>query len=156
MEIVFWFKVYPLGVTVKYLTIHDGVTKWKLFSRYWPFVRRLHRSPVNSPHKGPVMRTLMSLRCAPHKLLNKQSNDLWSETSWRSFDVIVMLFSVDEFWNKIYSRPIQNTTKSIDPGNALAKVWLSEPIICFISNDNHIMSVLSRSISFSFTWWLTV
>ena len=23
-------------------------------TRYWPFVRGIHRSPVNSPHKGPV------------------------------------------------------------------------------------------------------
>ena len=29
---------------------HDGVIKWKHFPRYWPFVRRIHRSPVNSPH----------------------------------------------------------------------------------------------------------
>ena len=26
--------------------------RWKHFSRYWPFVRGIHRSPVNSPHKG--------------------------------------------------------------------------------------------------------
>ena len=26
------------------------------FPRYWPFVRGIHRSPVNSPHKGPVTR----------------------------------------------------------------------------------------------------
>ena len=26
--------------------------KWKTFPRYWPFVRGIHRSPVNSPHKG--------------------------------------------------------------------------------------------------------
>ena len=31
---------------------HDDVIKWKHFSRYWPFVRGIHRSPVNSPHKG--------------------------------------------------------------------------------------------------------
>ena len=31
---------------------HDDVIKWKHFPRYWPFVRRIHRSPVNSPHKG--------------------------------------------------------------------------------------------------------
>ena len=31
---------------------HDDVIKWKHFPRYWPFVRRTHRSPVNSPHKG--------------------------------------------------------------------------------------------------------
>ena len=31
---------------------HDDVIKWKHFPRYWPFVRRIHRSSVNSPHKG--------------------------------------------------------------------------------------------------------
>ena len=31
---------------------HDDVIKWKHFPRYWSFVRRIHRSPVNSPHKG--------------------------------------------------------------------------------------------------------
>ena len=31
---------------------HDDVIKWIHFPRYWPFVRRIHRSPVNSPHKG--------------------------------------------------------------------------------------------------------
>ena len=31
---------------------HDGVIKWKHFPRNWPFVRGIHRSPVNSPHKG--------------------------------------------------------------------------------------------------------
>ena len=32
--------------------IHDDVIKWKHFPRYWPFVGGIHRSPVNSPHKG--------------------------------------------------------------------------------------------------------
>ena len=31
---------------------HDDVIKWKHFPRYWPFVRGIPRSPVNSPHKG--------------------------------------------------------------------------------------------------------
>ena len=31
---------------------HDDVIKWKHFPRYWPFVRGIQRSPVNSPHKG--------------------------------------------------------------------------------------------------------
>ena len=30
---------------------HDDVIKWKYFPRYWPFVRRIHLSPVKSPHK---------------------------------------------------------------------------------------------------------
>ena len=32
--------------------LHDDVIKWKHFLRYWTFVRGIHRSPVNSPHKG--------------------------------------------------------------------------------------------------------
>ena len=31
---------------------HDDVIKWKHLPRYWPFVRGIHRSPVDSPHKG--------------------------------------------------------------------------------------------------------
>ena len=31
----------------------------KQFPRYWPFVRGIHRSPVNSPHKGQWHRALM-------------------------------------------------------------------------------------------------
>ena len=41
------------------LPCHDGVTKWKHFPRYWPFVRGIHRSPVNSPHKGQWREALM-------------------------------------------------------------------------------------------------
>ena len=42
---------------------HIDVIKWKLFPCYWPFVRGIPRSPVNSPHKGPVMRVFMFLWC---------------------------------------------------------------------------------------------
>ena len=42
----------------------DDVIKWKHFPRYWPFVRGIHRSPVNSPHKGQWHGALMfSLIC---------------------------------------------------------------------------------------------
>ena len=41
------------------------VIKWKHFPHYWPFVRGIHRSPVNSPHKGQWRGALMfSLICA--------------------------------------------------------------------------------------------
>ena len=43
---------------------HDDVIKWKHFPRNWPFVRGIHRSPVNSPHKGQWREALMfSLIC---------------------------------------------------------------------------------------------
>ena len=44
---------------------HEDVIKWKHFPRYWPFVRGIHRSPVNSPHKGQWRGALMfTLICA--------------------------------------------------------------------------------------------
>ena len=42
---------------------HDDIIKWKHFPRYWPFVRGIHRSPVNSsvtgefPAQRPVTRS---------------------------------------------------------------------------------------------------
>ena len=43
---------------------HDYVMKLKHFSRYWPFVRGIHQSPVTSPHKGQWRWALMfSLIC---------------------------------------------------------------------------------------------
>ena len=44
---------------------HDVVIKRKHYPRYWRFVRGIHRSPVNSPHKGQWRGALMlSLICA--------------------------------------------------------------------------------------------
>ena len=43
---------------------HDDVIKWKHFPRYWPFVRGIHCSSVNSPHNGQWREALMfSLIC---------------------------------------------------------------------------------------------
>ena len=43
---------------------HDDVIKWKYFLRYWLFVRGIHLSPVNYPHKGQWRGTFMfSLIC---------------------------------------------------------------------------------------------
>ena len=45
--------------------VHDEVIDCKHFPRYWPFVQGIHRSPVNSPHKGQWRWDLMfSLICA--------------------------------------------------------------------------------------------
>ena len=61
---VIWKLMWEMG-GVCILTNHDDVIKWKHFPRYWPFVRGIHRSPVNSPHKGQWCGALMfSLTCA--------------------------------------------------------------------------------------------
>ena len=38
---------------------HDDAIKWRYFSYYWIFVQGIHRSPVNSPHKGQWRGALM-------------------------------------------------------------------------------------------------
>ena len=71
--------------------IHDDVIKWKHFPRYWPFVRGIHRSPVNSPHKGQWRGALMfSLICAGINVWvnNRDAGDLRCHRV--HFDVSVM------------------------------------------------------------------
>ena len=46
----------PRAVT---LLSHDDVIKCKHIPRYWHFVRGIHRSPVNSPHKSRWRGALM-------------------------------------------------------------------------------------------------
>ena len=65
-------KTLPVAVTSYFIDLpshrgktHNDVIKWKHFPRYWSFVRGIHRSPVNSPHKGQWRGALMfSLSCA--------------------------------------------------------------------------------------------
>ena len=60
---------------------HDDVIKWQHFPRYWPFVRWIHRSPVNSLHKAQSRGALMfSLISTLNKRLSKQSCNWWFQT----------------------------------------------------------------------------
>ena len=76
---------------------HDDVIKWKHFPRYWTFVRRIHRSPVNSPHKGQWRGALMfTLVWAwiNGKVNNRGAGDLRRHHA--HYDVNVMgLYSLD-------------------------------------------------------------
>ena len=70
---------------------HDDVTKWKHFPRNWPFVRGIHRSPVNSLPKGQWLGALMfSLICVWMNdwVNNREAGDLWRYRA--HYDVIVM------------------------------------------------------------------
>ena len=71
--------------------IHDDVIKWKHFPRCWPFVRGIHRSPVNSPHKdqwrGALMFTLICARINGW-VNNRKAGDLRRHRAY--YDVIVM------------------------------------------------------------------
>ena len=55
---------------------------WKCFPHHWPFVRGIHWSPVDSPHKGPVMQNFEA-----SFVVSRKDIDLpWSEMPWHSCD----------------------------------------------------------------------
>ena len=61
--IFWWISLHSFICRQQY--VHDDVIKWKHFSCDWPFVRVIHRSPVDYPHKGQWRKALMfSLICA--------------------------------------------------------------------------------------------
>ena len=87
---------------------HDDVIKWKHFLRNCPSVRGIHRSPVNSPHKGQWRGALMfSLICAWTNgwANNEEAGSWWFETLscslWRHCNVLC--FSLKEINLKISS-----------------------------------------------------
>ena len=53
-----WFVLFSWSA-LRYFMLHDDVIKCKHFPRYWPFVRGIHRSPVDSLHKGQWRGALM-------------------------------------------------------------------------------------------------
>ena len=74
---------------------HDDVIKWIHFPRKWPFVRGIHRSAENSPHKGQWRGALMfSLNCVWLNgwVNNREAGDL---RRYRThYDVTVMWLGI--------------------------------------------------------------
>ena len=84
---------------------HDDVIKWKHFPRYWPFVRGIHRWPVNFPYEDQWRRALMfSLICAWTNgwVNNRDADDL--RRHYALYDVTVI------YWRSIPVRFCHITT----------------------------------------------
>ena len=84
-----WVDILP---DADILYVHDDVIKWKHFPRYWSSVRGIHRSPVNSPHKGQWRGALMfSLICTWIKAWanNGEAGDLRSHRAHDEVTVMV-------------------------------------------------------------------
>ena len=89
---------------------HDDVIKWKQFPRYWSFVRGIHRSPVNCPHKGQwrgaLMFSLISVWINGW-VNNRDAGDLRRNRA--HYDVIVMFYVIsyveirDLYYSKFFS-----------------------------------------------------
>ena len=79
-------------------TLYDGMAWCKSFPYNWIFVRGIHRSPVDSPHKEPIM-LWWFLVVSMNIRLSKQSSCQWFEATWCTCDVIVMVWSYLWWWD---------------------------------------------------------
>ena len=101
---------------------HDDVIKWKHFPRYWPFVPGIHRSPVNSPHKGKWCVVWLTNGWI------KKSRRWWFETPscplWHQYNDYSQ-YSLDKLWPGTYlSKIVQIMAFSwLAPSHYLAQCW---------------------------------
>ena len=145
---------------------HDDVVKWKHFPRHWPFVRGIHRWPVNSPHIGQGRGALVySLICVGTNawVNNGDAADLRRHRA--HYDVIVM--SKENAWiaegeaslEVLTAQPVSNWQK-LGRSGALTPDALA-PAICssniksiffkLISTINHKYILHSSESTF---WWM--
>ena len=78
---------------------HDDVIKWNHFQRYRPFVRGIHRSPVNFPHKSPRRGALVFYLISAWIngwVNNRKAGDLKRHRP--HYDVTVMFLSILLWW----------------------------------------------------------
>ena len=96
------------------ISLHPMMISWhRNMSTLLAFVRAIHRSPVNFPHRVASNAALWCFLCFQvNKLLNKQSSCRWFDTSCCSSDVTVMLW-----WDIIsWPRAIPRIIQIIPPG----------------------------------------
>ena len=120
--------------------LHDDVIKWKHFPRYWPFVRGIHRSLVNSPHKDQWRGSLkFSLICVWINgwSNNREDGDLRRHRA--HYDATIMLLQRDAYVakNDVCGITIKSTWwllmdwRQLD--DVIVKVWAVQHILCSIS-----------------------
>ena len=116
--------------------VHVDVIKGKHFPRYWPFVRGIHRWPVNSPHKGPVTRSFdVFFDMWLNKHLSKQSWGWWFETLsrplWRHSNVLVVWNAMTLMWRYCneYYPPRQWLQKCLSPVYLVLNISFDGPIL---------------------------
>ena len=84
-----WKYIFPVMLFAM-MTSSNGT-----FPRYWPFVRGVHRSPVNSPHKGQWCGALSFFYLRLDKRLSKQLLGRWFKTPsgslWRNCNTVVTI-----------------------------------------------------------------
>ena len=125
MSTYIWIKHPSSKLSVNCSSNHDDVIKWKHLPRYWPFVRGIHRSPVNSPHKGQWRGALIfSLICVWINGWenNREAGDL---RRYRPhYDVTIMVYDfpcarpyLPQRWTRRWAVLFCNTAKGREVAN---------------------------------------
>ena len=111
---------------------HDDVIKWKHFPRYWPFVRGIHRSPVNSAHKDQWRGTLMfSLTCVwiNDWVNNREAGDLRRHRGHYDINVMraivntIVLMPVKWSWRIWVNPRVPNQKRTQQPAKIVEVCW---------------------------------
>ena len=134
---------------------HDDVIKWKHSPRYWPIVRGIHQSPVNSPHKGQWRGALMlSLiyTWINGWVNNGEAGDLRHHCA--HYDVKVMcttirfsLYCCGHFRSSLWLRRINL------PLWALLPTWINFNLSMDKWTSNNIPSKVWDQITYPINWW---
>ena len=113
--------------------IRDHVIKWKHFPRYWPFVRGIHRSTVNSPNKGQWRGPLMfSLFCSwINGWVNKREAGVW--------DAIALIMT-SLYCRHRTSGALGNSDDKFCIKHMLGELWINN-----IRSSNVIYSMMTSS-----------
>ena len=114
----------------------------EIFSAYWPFVRGIHQSPVDSPHKSQWRRAFMfSLICSWINgwVNNREAGDLRRHRA--HYDVIVM-----KYWFKRHNSPC-----CLRIQNLYTPLWKSNRNLFSTQIFYHLFFVVCSSF---YTWYV--
>ena len=102
--------------------VDDDVIKWKYVPPFWSLVWGIHRSPVNSPHKGQWRGALMLLWSAPWIngwVHNREAGDL------RRHHCNHQWFSLDEYGSINSLDPVEyGHVKKSQQSKLKSRTWL--------------------------------
>ena len=104
------------------LPIQDSVMKWKHSPRYWPFVRGIHQSPVNSQHKYQWRRALMfSLICVWTNVWVNNGHVIWA--------AIALIMTSLCWWFETQSCPLWRHRNDLSE----IREWIHIPLVGGVS-----------------------
>ena len=136
---------------------HDDFIKWKHFPHYWPFVRGIHQSPLDSPHKRPVKRSFDVLfDLCLNTQLSKLSRCWWFEmpscSFWRHCNALpsqasyrVSMVRTWEKTDRILRSPHCSRRVKIT-WRGLCKCGCLVPCFCYQLNTVQCSAVITQSI----------